>query len=461
MKTYFKYGGKLASKDIVEAISSPIGVGPFAGFGSGNIDQTTKILTIKPGKSTDKATVNDLVKSVISDKILARFITKYDISEDADVNFGVISRDGYIYTSPNTSIELPIQGTRSSLNEVLVFAKHTKVTEPVDNPIEFEAYWNQSTISFFDIYKKSTDPYYPIIPSNRNINFNANDPFTKVVSDTDNTIMYSYENLIQQVKAAIGAVYSDENMVLVGIYGTGNNSMNSIQESFAIVPYNSVWPMEIPYTQTLHVLIKSSLSRVEDILSGVTKSVADYMTEKLNDFQSDLSKTLALAALPQGSIILWDGATIPEGWEEVTSAQGKVIMGFLDGGISVKGNTVLTTVGSTYYPSGNQEYDFTIDANNLPKHIHSLGITLSDSQYVTDGGTVKLPMVQTYGGRDTSLSGKIGGDTKTTFDVQEGAISSSFNLTTAGNYNAQSTKDSLVIEKLPPTIALKLIRKVR
>ena len=459
MKTYFRFGDNIASKALVEAISSTVGVGPFAGFSSATISDDNSKLTIKAGNSSDKSSANSLLKTVFSDRILSRYITKYEAAENPDVNFGCISRDGYIYCSPNTTMELAIQGTKGSLNEVLVFAKHTKVTEPVDNPVEFEAYWNPSSISFYELYKKSTDPYYPTVSGSRSINFNDNDPLTKVVSSVDSRQLYSYEYLLSQVVSALSN-YSSENMVLVGIYGTGTDVLSSTVENFAIVPYNSKWPTSIPYNQAIHLTLKESISHIETLLKGINGSIDDYISSVLETFKSSVNETIALSILPKGSIILWDGDTVPDGWEEVTAAQGKILMGYISGGISVKGQKVLTTVGSTYNPSSTQQYDFTIDASNLPKHCHSLGITQSSSQYSSASGTAYLPMVQSYGNRASGLNGTVGGDTNTTKEVQGGAIVTSFNLVSSGSYNTVASKDSLQIEKLPPTITLRFIRKI-
>lgn len=464
MKTYFKFNGTLSSKDIVEAISSPIGIGPFAGFGSGTISDDGTKITIKAGNINDRATVNEKLQSLISDRILARYIPKYEGLEAADINFGCISRDGYIYTNPNGTLELPIQGTKSGLNEVLVFAKHTRVTEPVDNPVEFEAYWNQSTICFYDLFKKSLDPYYPTPVNQREINFINNDPLVKVVDDSDNRKIFSYEYLIAQVAQAVNN-YSSENMVLVGIYGKGSNKLTStsIIEPFAIVPYGSVWPTQVPYNTAIHGSLSESLKRIEAILSDwdSNNSIKRYVENTLTKFKEDINKTVALASLPQGSILLWDSSNIPDGWEEVTAAQGKILMGYLEGGITVKGSKVLTSLGATYTPASSQEYDFTIDASNLPRHAHAMGVTLSESQVNVTEGTIKLPMIQSYGNRNNALNGSVGGDNNTTIEVQQGAIVTSYNLTAAGSFNTQSNKDNLQIEKLPPTITMKFIRKVK
>lgn len=78
---------------------------------------------------------------------MARYMAK--ASEDGelpDVNFGCISRDGYVFISDEQTLTIEnIQGTQGSTEEVLLFAVHTTISEPVDNPVDFVAYWNESS----------------------------------------------------------------------------------------------------------------------------------------------------------------------------------------------------------------------------------------------------------------------------------------------------------------------------
>ena len=56
-KTYFNYEQQIASKDLVEAISTPKGIGPFCGFGGHSISNDGKqiIITPEPGNGNSVA----------------------------------------------------------------------------------------------------------------------------------------------------------------------------------------------------------------------------------------------------------------------------------------------------------------------------------------------------------------------------------------------------------------------
>ena len=152
MKTYFKYEGIIKSKEAAEAIAAPSGLGPFCGFGSATINGN-KLVVSPQGVAGSK------YANVIKDRIMARYMAK--ASEDGelpDVNFGCISRDGYVFISDEQTITIEnIQGTQGSTEEVLLFAVHTTISEPVDNPVDVVAYWNESSESFDTLFKKSLD----------------------------------------------------------------------------------------------------------------------------------------------------------------------------------------------------------------------------------------------------------------------------------------------------------------
>ena len=174
MKTYFKYEGIIKSKEAAEAIAAPSGLGPFCGFGSATINGSR--LTVSPqGVSGSK------YANVIKDRIMARYMAK--ASEDGelpDVNFGCISRDGYVFISDEQTLTVEnIQGTQGSTEEVLLFAVHTTISEPVDNPVDFVAYWNESSESFYTLFKKSLDIYYPIAEENRTPDIFNNDVYER------------------------------------------------------------------------------------------------------------------------------------------------------------------------------------------------------------------------------------------------------------------------------------------
>ena len=151
MKHYFEYNSSISSIDLAQAIASPIAPGPFAGFASANIIDISgsgSILKVnsKPTKSMEG--ICNYLESI--DKVLRRNISKLNTEglgvASSYVNFGCIARDGSIHTSEEETLELSIQGTKRTLNEVLLFAEHIPVTEPVANPLTFIAIWNESNI---------------------------------------------------------------------------------------------------------------------------------------------------------------------------------------------------------------------------------------------------------------------------------------------------------------------------
>lgn len=163
MKTYFDYEGIIKSKDAAEAIAAPVGIGPFCGFGSATI--VNNAITLLPnGEPTSPA------YQAIKDRILSRYMTKAaDSGEGPDTNFGCIARDGTIYISDSANISIPnIEGSKGSNEDVIVFAYHTLLEEPVQNPVQFRAFWNESN-SFYSLYKKSVDPLYPTPKDSRNL----------------------------------------------------------------------------------------------------------------------------------------------------------------------------------------------------------------------------------------------------------------------------------------------------
>lgn len=92
-----------------------------------------------------------------------------DSGEGPEVNFGCIARDGMIFISDAATIRISnIEGSKGSNEDVIVFAYHTPLEEPVQNPVQFRAFWNESN-SFYSLYKKSVDPLYPSAKESRNL----------------------------------------------------------------------------------------------------------------------------------------------------------------------------------------------------------------------------------------------------------------------------------------------------
>lgn len=348
MKTYFDYEGIIKSKDAAEAIAAPIGIGPFCGFGSAVI--TNNAITISPnGEPTSPA------YPAMKDRIIARYMTKAsDSGEGPEVNFGCIARDGMIFISDAATISIPnIEGSKGSNEDVIVFAYHTPLEEPVQNPVQFRAFWNESN-SFYSLYKKSVDPLYPSAKESRNLSK------TNVLEDTELT----YESLANRVMASVAQGLVDKSsMVLIGIYGQGINSINNTVEKYSIVPYGGRFPQPVEYNTAIHGIQQSNVETLLRLLQGFPNfDIKAYIDEKLGSMEG--------SSIPRGLIAMWNGTQVPNGWAlcngqivddlQTPDLSGKFIVGWQSG------NEDYNLIGNT----GGQE-KVTLATQEIPSHVHN------------------------------------------------------------------------------------------
>lgn len=348
MKTYFDYEGIIKSKDAAEAIAAPVGIGPFCGFGSATI--VNNAITLLPnGEPTSPA------YQAIKDRILSRYMTKAaDSGEGPDTNFGCIARDGTIYISDSANISIPnIEGSKGSNEDVIVFAYHTPLEEPVQNPVQFRAFWNESN-SFYSLYKKSVDPLYPTPKDSRNLSK------TNVLEDNE----LSYESLVNRAMASVSQGLVDKSsMVLIGIYGQGTNSMDNSVEKYSIVPYAGKFPQLVEYNTAIHGMQQANIETLLRLLQGFPNfDIKAYIDEKLGG--------MAGANIPRGLIAMWNGISVPEGWAlcngqivedlQTPDLSGKFIVGWSSG------NEDYNLIGNT----GGQE-KVTLSTQEIPSHVHN------------------------------------------------------------------------------------------
>lgn len=347
MKTYFDYEGIIKSKDAAEAIAAPIGIGPFCGFGSAVI--TNNAITISPnGEPTSPAYL------AMKDRIIARYMTKAsDSGEGPEVNFGCIARDGMIFISDAATISIPnIEGSKGSNEDVIVFAYHTPLEEPVQNPVQFRAFWNESN-PFYSLYKKSVDPLYPSAKESRNL--------SKInVEDTELT----YESLANRAMASVAQGLVDKSsMVLVGIYGQGINSMDNTVEKYSIVPYGGRFPQPVEYNTAIHGIQQSNVETLLRLLQGFPNfDIKAYIDEKLGSMEG--------SSIPRGLIAMWNGTQVPNGWAlcngqivddlQTPDLSGKFVVGWQSG------NEDYNLIGNT----GGQE-KVTLATQEIPSHVHN------------------------------------------------------------------------------------------
>ena len=348
MKTYFDYEGIIKSKDAAEAIAAPVGIGPFCGFGSATI--VNNAITLLPnGEPTSPA------YQAIKDRILSRYMTKAaDSGEGPDTNFGCIARDGTIYISDSANISIPnIEGSKGSNEDVIVFAYHTPLEEPVQNPVQFRAFWNESN-SFYSLYKKSVDPLYPTPKDSRNLSK------TNVLEDNE----LSYESLVNRAMASVSQGLVDKSsMVLIGIYGQGTNSMDNSVEKYSIVPYAGKFPQPVEYNTAINGMQQANIETLLRLLQGFPNfDIKAYIDEKLGG--------MAGANIPRGLIAMWNGVSVPEGWAlcngqivedlQTPDLSGKFIVGWSSG------NEDYNLIGNT----GGQE-KVTLSTQEIPSHVHN------------------------------------------------------------------------------------------
>lgn len=348
MKTYFDYEGIIKSKDAAEAIAASIGIGPFCGFGSAVI--TNNAITISPnGEPTSPAYL------AMKDRIIARYMTKAsDSGEGPEVNFGCIARDGMIFISDAATISIPnIEGSKGSNEDVIVFAYHTPLEEPVQNPVQFRAFWNESN-SFYSLYKKSVDPLYPSAKESRNLSK------INVLEDTELT----YESLANRAMASVAQGLVDKSsMVLIGIYGQGINSINNTVEKYSIVPYGGRFPQPVEYNTAIHGIQQSNVETLLRLLQGFPNfDIKAYIDEKLGSMEG--------SSIPRGLIAMWNGTQVPDGWAlcngqivddlQTPDLSGKFVVGWQSG------NEDYNLIGNT----GGQE-KVTLATQEIPSHVHN------------------------------------------------------------------------------------------
>lgn len=362
MKTYFKYEGLIKSKEAAEAIAAPIALGPFCGFGSAKISGNK--LSVQSKAEDGKVFKND-----VADRIAARYLVKNsEDGESPDINFGCISRDGYIFISDDNEIVVDnIQGAQGSNSDVFLFAVHQEVTEPIENPITFVAYWSSSYESFYTLYKQSQNPYYPLEDNKVTWDVIKNNP---AVHDKLN---YSY--LISQVEGACEPYRNGKNtMVLIGIYGTGTDANTRETENYAIIPYGGSFPQPLSFTTATNGIFQKSLSRVEKVLEGFggKEDKTDGIFNIKNYLDSLKEEIISMikssdSSVPSGVIAMFSGTNPPEGWAFCDGLAGRPnLLGKFVVGYNPS-DPDYDTIGKT-----GGESRVTLTVSQIPAHHHNI-----------------------------------------------------------------------------------------
>lgn len=480
---YFNYGSRIESKRLSEAISMPFGTGPICGFGSADINgNMLKVYPWAVGDENGAGSNNftDPAKYLIRDLIRSHHLPR---AEDADISayritFGCIAKDGILFRSGEASINnIPIEGNKGSHNQVLLFAEHRHVSEPVQNLVSFRAFWNESNFDFFNLYKGSLDIYYPVQHSIRKQSIS--DKYDPTLSDK-----MSYDCLINKVEAACSTYQNNQKtMVLIGIYGDGTNldPENGKVEKFAIVPYGGKFPTTLNYNFSIHSYFKEAIKRIEAFIdysfiektvdpnTGVSlnfSSLPQYLNWLLDQKEKNIQKQVEAVALPPGSIILYDGADIPKGWEIYERAAGRIVIGYNVGGIQLNTTatgeqTILKNIGDTYEVSRPEDrYQITIRGIELPKHVHGIGYLHGKGENSRDISTPDLCNFEDRVHEDSFFGNSNDRNYHPLSGMRDGAFLSGPNTTDLNNPVASATKDYLILSKLPPAVTLRYIKRI-
>lgn len=485
-ETFFNYGDSLSSKRLCQTFGILGGVGPITGFGSAKIidSGSKKMLVIFPYASGDENSVSskeedvDPVRYIVRSRVNSHRTTS-EMGEEP--LHSLIARDGTVLRVGQGTITIPIEGTDS--REVFLFATHEHIPEKVDNPVTLRAIFNNSSYDFYSMYKKSRNPYYPSTDAQYLGSLSGNNDDRDPFLTSENS--YSY---LDDVVAKACLEYHDNrsSMVLVGVYGTGEDEINNRNEYFAIVPYQGQGISEIPYSYAIHNYLIRAINRIEkftftdlvltnpdtgDKFNTLTEWLSWSISKHIKDFTTrldDLDSKIDKSILKPGSIILWDQPTIPDGWEEYTLAGGRVVIGYKPGGISIDQGSnlkILSNIGDVYDPEPSKGvYSVRISGKDIPKHRHSMGLTLMGGE---KDWQQSYPVPVHFQDRNAAINGsdspsgyKSYHDTDGIYPprASKGAVLSSFNLTT-DDTTSESTVEMLEISKLIPSITLRYIRK--
>ena len=339
MKTYFNYEGTIRSKEVAEAIGFPSGMGPFMGFGSASISSSS--ITLGPEADTDSIYYND-----IKDRNLVRGINMSNESQAP--KFGLINRTGHIYVSTEQNINVTIDGTKGSYNEVIVFAVFQYVEAAVEMVPTFKAFWNTGE-SFYQYYKNSLSLGY--------------DSSSREITEPWKNQKYNYNALVDKVKGSCSWYGETKTAILIGIYGTGVNEEGA-EENFAIVPYNGQFPQSIPFNPSYYTPL---LNKLNYINTWVFKNINTDTYPSLINLVESLIKNQqdSPGIVPVGGIIMWSGTEIPDnyhlcdGTNGTPDLSGKFVVG--------KGGAPFDKLGAT---GGSSEVTLTL--KHLPEHKHKI-----------------------------------------------------------------------------------------
>lgn len=405
-KTYFGFQSQLKSKELTEAIALQHGPGPLFGYAGFSLNGPVITLTPLPDNGdTELKEFRDHFSKLVNDRMASRKVM-VQAFDGATGNFGIITKDGYIEVNNSNQIDITISNTQSTNSEVIVIARHNYSEDVnIEMPVIYEAYWNQSTTSFFKLYKKAIDFNYPTPLAAREIEG------LDINQGPQDDSQLSYNYLSSTALAATGIDLNNlADCTLVGIYGTGNDAMSETGalQKFIILPYDGKFPMELTYSWPDVNFNKDLLRYLYKVFDGMgSMTFAQYLRKLLSE--SDEEKEVVSVAVPIGTIIMWYGSTstIPYGWEICDGTASVHNPNIMKPNLMGRFPVGLSTEDSNYNKPGvtGGNNQVTLEINNIPQHTH---VYTADDNSEGKFASVETGFPQVYQGASEAVTGTAG-----------------------------------------------------
>lgn len=405
-KTYFGFQSQLKSKELTEAIALQHGPGPLFGYAGFSLNGPVITLTPLPDNGdTELKEFRDHFSKLVNDRMASRKVM-VQAFDGATGNFGIITKDGYIEVNNSNQINITISNTQSTNSEVIVIARHNYSEDVnIEMPVIYEAYWNQSTTSFFKLYKKAIDFNYPTPLAAREIEG------LDINQGPQDDSQLSYNYLSSTALAATGIDLNNlADCTLVGIYGTGNDAMSETGalQKFIILPYDGKFPMELTYSWPDVNFNKDLLRYLYKVFDGMENmTFAQYIRKLLSE--SDEEKEVVSVAVPVGIILMWYGSTstIPYGWEICDGTASVHNPSIMKPNLMGRFPVGLSTEDSNYNKPGvtGGNNQVTLEINNIPQHNH---VYTADDNSEGKFASVETGFPQVYQGASEAVTGTAG-----------------------------------------------------
>ena len=405
-KTYFGFQSQLKSKELTEAIALQHGPGPLFGYAGFSLNGPVITLTPLPDNGdTELKEFRDHFSKLVNDRMASRKVM-VQAFDGATGNFGIITKDGYIEVNNSNQIDITISNTQSTNSEVIVIARHNYSEDVnIEMPVIYEAYWNQSTTSFFKLYKKAIDFNYPTPLAAREIEG------LDINQGPQDDSQLSYNYLSSTALAATGIDLNNlADCTLVGIYGTGNDAMSETGalQKFIILPYEGKFPMELTYSWPDVNFNKDLLRYLYKVFDGMgSMTFAQYIRKLLSE--SDEEKEVVSVAVPVGTILMWYGSTstIPYGWEICDGTASVHNPSIMKPNLMGRFPVGLSTEDSNYNKPGvtGGNNQVTLEINNIPQHNH---VYTADDNSEGKFASVETGFPQVYQGASEAVTGTAG-----------------------------------------------------